>query len=77
MHETYPAIAEQTKKEYAEIYQGDETSINNQAYHVRGYSPKGKTPEIASFSKIKKINMISTVTNHGTCRFMCYEENMT
>lgn len=44
---------------------------------MKGYSPKGKTPEIASYSNIEKINMISAITNHGTCRFMCYEENMT
>ena len=54
MHETYPAIVEQAKKEDAEIYWGDETGINNQAYHVKGYSPEGKTPEIASFNKIEK-----------------------
>lgn len=77
MHETYPAIVEKAKKEDAEIYWGDETGINNQAYHVKGFSPKGKTPEIASFSKVEKINMISAITNKGTCRFMCYRENMT
>ena len=77
MHETYPAIVEKAKKEDAEIYWGDETGINNQAYHIKGYSPKGKTPETGSYSKIEKINMISAITNHGTCRFMCYEENMT
>ncbi len=77
MHEYYPAIVKKAKQEDAEIYWGDETGINNREYHVRGYSPKGKTPEIASFSKIEKINMISAITNHGTCRFMCYDENMT
>lgn len=77
MHETYPGIVEKAKKEDAEIYWGDETGINNQEYHVKGFAPKGKTPEIASYSKIEKINMISAITNHGTCRFMCYEENMT
>ncbi len=77
MHETYPGIVKQAQKEDAEIYWGDETGINNQAYHVKGFSLKGKTPEIASYSKIEKINMISAITNHGTCRFMCYEENMT
>ena len=77
MHETYPAIVEKAKKEDAEIYWGDETGINNQAYHIKGYSPKGKTPETASYNKIGKINMVSAITNHGTCRFMCYEENMT
>lgn len=76
-HETYPAIVEKAKKEDAEIYWGDETGINNQAYHIKGYSPKGKTPEIGAYSKIEKINMVSAITNHGTCRFMCYEENMT
>ena len=77
MHETYPDIVKKAKKEDAEIYWGDETGINNQAYHVRGYSPKGKTPEIPSYSKIEKINMISAITNKGTCRFMCYSQNMT
>lgn len=77
MNETYPAIVEKARKEDAEIYWGDETGINNQAYHIKGYSPKGRTPEIASYNKTEKINMISAITNHGTCRFMCYEENMT
>lgn len=77
MHETYPDIVKKAQKEDAEIYWGDETGINNQAYHVRGYSPKGKTPEIPSYSKIEKINMISAITNKGTCRFMCYSQNMT
>ena len=77
MHEDYPAIAEKAKKEDAVIYWGDETGINNREYHVRGFSPKGITPEIASFSKLEKINMISVINNYGTCRFMCYEENMT
>ena len=40
MHETYPAIVEKAKKEDAEIYRGDETGINNQAYHIKGYSHK-------------------------------------
>lgn len=76
MHETYPAIVEQAKKEDAVIMWGDETGINNQEYYVRGFSPKGVTPEIASFSKIEKINMISAIDNYGSCRFMCYGENM-
>ena len=36
MHETYPAIVKQAKKEDAVIFWGDETGINNQAYHVKG-----------------------------------------
>ena len=77
MNDTYPAIAKRAKKEKAEIYWGDETGINNQEYCVRGFSPKGVTPTVPSFSKIEKINMISAINNQGTCRFMCYEDNMT
>ena len=77
MHETYPHIVEKAKKEDAVIMWGDETGINNQEYHVRGYSPKGVTPEIASYSKIEKINMISAIDNYGKCRFLCYDTNMT
>ena len=76
MNETYPSIAEKAKKENAEIYWGDETGINNQEYHVRGFAPKGQTPTVPAFSKVEKINMISAITNKGTCRFMCYEDNM-
>ena len=77
MEETYPAIATKAKKEKAVIYWGDETGINNQEYYVRGFSPKGKTPVVPSFPKMEKINMISAITNQGSCRFMCYEDNMT
>ena len=77
MEETYPGIAAKAKKEKAEIYWGDETGINNQEYYVRGFAPKGQTPVVPSFSKVEKINMISAINNKGTCRFMCYEENMT
>lgn len=77
MNETYPAIVAKAKKEKAEIYWGDETGINNQEYHIRGFAPKGQTPTVPSFSKVEKINMISAINNKGTCRFMCYEDNMT
>ena len=77
MHETYPQIVEQAKTEDAVIMWGDETGINNQEYYVRGFSPKGVTPEIASYSKMEKINMISAIDNYGSCKFMCYESNMT
>ena len=76
MNETYPEIAAKAKKEGAEIYWGDETGINNQEYHVRGFAPKGQTPTVPSFSKVEKINMISAINNKGTCRFMCYEDSM-
>ena len=77
MHETYPSIVKQAKKEDAVIFWGDETGINNQAYHIKGFAPKGQTPAVPSFSKTEKINMISAINNQGSCHFLCYEENMT
>ncbi len=76
MNETYPAIAAKAKKEGAEIYWGDKPGIDNQEYHACGFAPKGLTPTVPSFLKVEKINMISTITNKGTCRFMCYEGSM-
>ena len=77
MHETYPSIVKKAKAEDAVIFWGDETGINNQAYHISGFAPKGQPPAIPSFSKAEKINMISAVSNQGTCHFLCYDENMT
>lgn len=77
MHETYPAIVEKAKTEDAVIFWGDETGIHNQAYHIKGFALKGQTPVVPSYSKAEKINMVSAISNHGTCCFMCYDDNMT
>ena len=77
MEKDYPKIAERAKKEKAAIYWGDETGINNQEYYMRGFSPRGVAPVLKIQPKREKINMLSAVSNHGTCRFMCYEDNMT
>ena len=77
LHETYPALVKKAKQEDAMIFWGDETGINNQSYYITGFSPKGQTPSIASYSKIEKINMISAISNQGTCHFLCYENTMT
>lgn len=77
MHETYPSIVKQAKKEDAVILWGDETGINNQAYHIKGFVPKGQALTVPSFSKTEKINMISAINNQGSYYFLCYEENMT
>jgi transposase len=75
--EGYPEIAARAKKEKAEIHWGDETGINNEAFHTRGYAPKGKTPVIELNAKRSSINMISAITNQGKVRFMLYQETMT
>lgn len=77
MHETYPAIVKKAVREDAVIYWGGETGINNQAYYAKGFAPKGETPAVPSFSKMERINMVSAISNQGSCHFLCYEENMT
>jgi transposase len=74
---TYPAIVAQAKEEKAEIHWGDETGIQNDAYHARGFAPKGKTPIVRLSGKKSRVNMISSITNRGKVRFMLYDENMT
>ena len=74
---TYPAIVQKANDEAAEILFVDETGINNQEYRVRGYSPIGCAPTVASVSKTERINMISAISQDGTCRYMCYETSMT
>ena len=75
--ETYPEIAEKAENEGADIYWGDETGVTNQAYHMRGYAPKGQTPVIDTFPRVEKTNMISSVNMRGKCHYLYYEKNMT
>jgi len=73
----YPGIVSRAKKEEAEIHWGDETGVNNQAYHARGFAPRGQTPVVRLNAKRSSINMISSITNQGKVRFMLYRETMT
>ena len=72
----YPAIQIKAKKENAEIHWGDETGFRNDCHYGRGYSPRGKTPEVRLSAKRVSINMISSITNQGKVRFMVYRKNM-
>lgn len=73
----YPEIQARAKQEKAEIHWGDETGIQNDAYHARGFAPKGKTPVVRINATKSRINMISSITNRGKVRFMLYRETMT
>jgi transposase len=77
LESAYPEIAQRCKEEKAEIHWGDETGIQNDAHHERGYAPKGKTPVIRLVAKKSRVNMISTVTNQGKVRFMLYRDALT
>jgi transposase len=77
LEETYPLIKQRAQTEGADIYWGDETGIQNKCNYVRGYAPKGQTPEakVSSEKKIR-VNMMSAITNQGKLRFMLYEGKM-
>ena len=77
LEETYPMIAARAKTEGAEIHWGDEAGFRSDHQTGTSYSPKGKTPVVRSTGKRCRVNMISTVTNKGTLRFMLFEESFT
>lgn len=74
---TYPEIAARAKTEKAEIHWGDEAGFRSDHQAGTSYSPKGITPIVECTGKRFKTNMISTVTNRGTLRFMLFDENFT
>ncbi len=76
LDEVYPAIQIKAKQENAEIHWGDETGFRNDHHYGRGYSPRGKTPEVRLSAKRVGINMVSSVTNQGKVRFMIYRKSM-
>lgn len=77
LNETYPKIAARAQEEGAEIHWGDEAGFRSDHQTGTSYSPRGKTPVVRSTGKRFRVNMISTVTNKGTLRFMLFEENFT
>jgi transposase len=76
MKERYPEIQRQAKQENAEIHWGDESAVRNDCQHIRGYSPRGKTPVLAMAAKRFSLNMISSVTNQGKVRWMIYRDTL-
>lgn len=73
LEEEYPAIEKQAKNEGAEVHWADEAGLKSHDHRGRGFAPKGKTPIRMHNPSYEKINMISSVTNQGKLRFMCYE----
>ncbi|RJO68793.1 MAG: IS630 family transposase [Myxococcales bacterium] len=73
MQEEYPAIAKRAKAEGAEIHWGDEMGLRSDHQAGTSYGRKGKTPVIPGTGKRFRCNMISTITNRGTLRFMVFE----
>ena len=73
LEEDYPRIKEVAKEEGADIHWGDETGLRSDDVRGRSYSPRGVTPEVRVNQKRHACSIISTVTNKGGMRWMCFE----
>ncbi|MBK8094424.1 MAG: transposase [Verrucomicrobiaceae bacterium] len=73
LEQKYPQIAGSGQGGRAEIYWGDQTGVNNQPNAVRGYAPRGETPEIKQMSGRFGSSMMSAVSNRGSSRWMVYK----
>ena len=73
---TYPAIERRAAKEGGEIHWGDETGVRSTCQHGRGYARPGATPELIVPGSRFSVNMIATITNRGTVRWMIYTGTM-
>ena len=73
----YPRIGREAKREGAEIHWGDEMGLRSDHQAGRSYSPRGKTPVIEGTGQRFGCNVISTVTNRGTLRFMVFKRRFT
>ncbi len=73
----YPRIKRQAQREGAEIHWGDQMGMRSDHQAGRSYSPKGQTPVIPGTGQRFSCQMISTVTNRGTLRFMVFKKRFT
>jgi transposase len=70
----YPIIKRQAKAENAEIQWCDEMGARSDAASARCFSPKGQTPIVLGPGKRFGCNMISSISNRGTLRFMVFTD---
>jgi transposase len=69
----YPNIKKQAKRQKAEIYWGDETTVKASDVRGRGYAPQGKTPVVNRTEKRENVSMISAITNKGKVFWKLHE----
>lgn len=74
LEKEYPSIKAQAKRDKAEIHWCDEVGMRSDHQAGRTYAPVGKTPVIKRTGKRFRLNMISSLTNKGTLRFMIFRE---
>jgi len=78
LKKAYPMIKNKAKREKADIYWGDETTVKATDVRGRGYAPKGETPIVKRITKNKEdVSMISAITNQGKIQWKLYEGSIT
>jgi transposase len=77
LEETYPLIEAQAEAEDAEIHWCDETGVGANQHSGYGYARQGEPATLEVADSHIRVNLISTITNEGTVRFMTYTETMT
>jgi transposase len=69
----YQAIKRRAKKQKADIFWADETTIKAEDVRGRGYAPKGKTPVVKRTKRKENVSMISAITNQGKLMWKLYD----
>lgn len=71
---TYPGVARRARQQGAEIQWADQSGVcNRSSSAARGFSPRGRTPELKEAAVKARTNFISSITNQGKMRFMIYD----
>jgi len=73
LDQEYPRIRAAAKREGAEIHWGDEMGLRSDHQSGRSYGLKGQTPVISGTGQRFGCQMISSLTNRGTLRFMVFK----
>lgn len=68
----YPEIAREAKRVGAELHWGDEMGMRSDHQTGRTYGRKGQTPVIPGTGQRFSCNIISSITNRGSLRFMVF-----
>src|SRR3712207_2551135 len=66
----YPEIAARARRVRGLIFWGDETGLRSDDVPGRGYTPRGRTPEVRVCHKRAGLSLISAVANKGELRWM-------
>jgi len=75
--DTFPAIAQQSKKDGAEIYFWDESGFRADAVHGKTWAERGKTPVVNRPGQRQSISAASAVNAKGAFWFATYEGGLT